>query len=334
MEIKRDARIGLAVLLVLALSVTLLIAKAMQRTEENQALNNNVAMATPAGTASSVTFDPEAVAPAPTESPADAARRVELERFRDDHGYPPAGVPVAPAAADGRTSPAPSASVPVAANALPPVAADAPPVAMDPFNQFPTPPAGYAGAAPNPGVVVVAPIVPAPAKVEYTVVEGDSPWVIAKKTLGDGKHFQKIIDANPGLDATRLKVGQKLNIPSEAPAASTAAAAPATSPWIGGTPATAPQPSVATNTPPRVVVPQPLTISAVAPAPAAGNADHEDAEFDEYVVKSGDTLGHIAYDYYGYSGPKSVKRIVDANPGLDPRALKEGMRLKIPVIQP
>ncbi|MCK6470262.1 MAG: LysM peptidoglycan-binding domain-containing protein [Planctomycetes bacterium] len=311
MEIKRDARIGLAVLLVLALSVTLLIAKAMQRTEENQVLNNNVTMATPASSASSVTFDPGAVAPALVESPGEAARRVGLERFQADHGYVPGATPVAPAPGAALPSPVPVVSAPVPAAV--------PPVPTDHFNQFPAPPAGLPGVASNPGVVVVAPVVPAPAKVEYTVVEGDSPWVIAKKTLGDGKYFQKILDANPGLDATRLKVGQKLNVPS-------AEAAPA--------PATVASEAVAANTPPQVVVPQPLTISAVTSAPAALNADHEDAEFDEYVVKSGDTIGHIAHDYYGYSGPKSVKRIVDANPGLDPRALKEGMRLKIPVIQP
>lgn len=312
MEIKRDARIGLAVLLVLALSVTLLIAKAMQRTEENQALNNNVAMATPAGTASSVTFDPAAVAPAPAESPAEAARREGLESFRADHGYLPGETPVAPAPGAALPHPAPVVSAPVNTNTLPTTAADT-------FSQPTVPPAGFPGVAPNPGVVVVTPTVPAPAKVEYTVVEGDSPWVIAKKTLGDGKYFQKILDANPGVDATRLKVGQKLNIPS-------AEASPAP-------PAVASE-ALAANTPPRIVVPQPLTISAAISAPAAGNADHEDAEFDEYVVKSGDTIGHIAHDYYGYSGPKSVKRIVDANPGLDPRALREGMRLKIPVIQP
>lgn len=314
MEIKRDARIGLAVLLVLALSVTLLIAKAMQRTEENQALNNNVTMATPAGGASSVTFDPAAVAPAPAESPAEAARREGLENFRADHGYVPNATPVAPAPGAALPNPAP-----VASNPVPSVAVNTPPATMDPFNQLPVPPTTHSGFAPNPGVVVVNPAVPEPAKVEYTVVAGDSPWVIAKKTLGDGKYFQKILDANPGLDATRLKVGQKLNVPS-------AEAAPPP-------PAVASE-ALAANTPPRIVVPQPVTLSAVAPAPAAGNADHEDAEFDEYVVKSGDTIGHIAHDYYGYSGPKSVKRIVDANPGLDPRALKEGMHLKIPVIQP
>ncbi len=53
----------------------------------------------------------------------------------------------------------------------------------------------------------------------YTVQSGDvSLKIIAKKTLGEAKAWKQILDANPGIDPTRLRIGQKLHIPGGAAA--------------------------------------------------------------------------------------------------------------------
>jgi 5'-nucleotidase len=47
----------------------------------------------------------------------------------------------------------------------------------------------------------------------YTVKKGDTLYNIAKQRYGDGKQWTRITDANPGLDPTKLRVGQTINIP-------------------------------------------------------------------------------------------------------------------------
>jgi 5'-nucleotidase / UDP-sugar diphosphatase len=47
----------------------------------------------------------------------------------------------------------------------------------------------------------------------YTVQHGDTLYHIALKHYGDGKQWKKIAAANPGVDATHLKVGQTLVLP-------------------------------------------------------------------------------------------------------------------------
>lgn len=49
-----------------------------------------------------------------------------------------------------------------------------------------------------------------------------------------------------------------------------------------------------------------------------------------HVVKAGETLGTISSKEYGTS--KHWKRILDANPGLDPARLRLGQRLILPAI--
>ncbi len=49
----------------------------------------------------------------------------------------------------------------------------------------------------------------------YTVVDGDSFWIIAKKTLGNGALYQKILDANGLSENDRIKEGQTLKIPKQ-----------------------------------------------------------------------------------------------------------------------
>jgi 5'-nucleotidase len=47
----------------------------------------------------------------------------------------------------------------------------------------------------------------------YVVKKGDTLYAIARQRYGDGKQWQKIASANPGLSPTSLKVGQTINIP-------------------------------------------------------------------------------------------------------------------------
>jgi LysM repeat protein len=99
----------------------------------------------------------------------------------------------------------------------PPVATSAPPVvATAPAAvETPTPPAAVAGAT------------------DYTIVKGDILDSIAKKFHVS---LKAINDANPGIQPTKLKIGQKIHIPAATtPAAPTAAGvAPVEIPGAGG----------------------------------------------------------------------------------------------------
>jgi nucleoid-associated protein YgaU len=48
---------------------------------------------------------------------------------------------------------------------------------------------------------------------KYIVKHGDTLYHIAKVRYGDGKQWQQIASANPGVSPTTLKVGQVLVIP-------------------------------------------------------------------------------------------------------------------------
>lgn len=53
---------------------------------------------------------------------------------------------------------------------------------------------------------------------EVVVLARDNYWKIAERELGDAAQFQRIADANPGVDPRRLRVGQKLRVPAVATA--------------------------------------------------------------------------------------------------------------------
>lgn len=63
---------------------------------------------------------------------------------------------------------------------------------------------------------------------EYVVKSGDTLEAIARAQMGDGQKWKSIVAANPGINPTNLKIGQKLRIPAgDAPAPKSAAEAPA-----------------------------------------------------------------------------------------------------------
>lgn len=82
---------------------------------------------------------------------------------------------------------------------------------------------------------VVPPPPPAPpaaaeAGREYVVKSGDTLEAIARSQMGDGQKWKSIVAANPGINPTNLKIGQKLRIPAgDAPAPKSVPEAPAAS---------------------------------------------------------------------------------------------------------
>ncbi|HEV2294486.1 MAG TPA: LysM peptidoglycan-binding domain-containing protein [Tepidisphaeraceae bacterium] len=54
---------------------------------------------------------------------------------------------------------------------------------------------------------------PAPVGRSYTIKPGDNLWNIAKDVYGDGTKYQRILDANPGLNPDNMKPGTTIVIP-------------------------------------------------------------------------------------------------------------------------
>jgi 5'-nucleotidase/UDP-sugar diphosphatase len=72
----------------------------------------------------------------------------------------------------------------------------------------------------QPAPLTPPPSEPAPAQssasastANYTVKKGDTLYRIAKDRYGDGKQWQKIASANPGVSPSTLRVGQTLTLP-------------------------------------------------------------------------------------------------------------------------
>ncbi|MHC5719721.1 MAG: LysM peptidoglycan-binding domain-containing protein [Nostoc sp.] len=49
--------------------------------------------------------------------------------------------------------------------------------------------------------------------IDHTIGAGDTFYELAKAYYGDGNQWQRIADANPGVDANNLQIGQTIHIP-------------------------------------------------------------------------------------------------------------------------
>ena len=65
---------------------------------------------------------------------------------------------------------------------------------------------------------------------EHTISKGDSFYTIGKKY---GVGYKAVVDANPGLNPNRLKIGDKVKVPTAKPAAPGNGATAATAPLTG-----------------------------------------------------------------------------------------------------
>jgi nucleoid-associated protein YgaU len=202
-------------------------------------------------------------------------------------------------------------------------------------------------------VATAAAPVAGPGERTYTIKSNDSLYGIAKRELGSGARWKEIQGLNPGLDHNDLKVGKVIKLPAASGAATTGAeAAPGT---IGGRTHTVAKGEtladiskkyfgtakrwkefVSANpgvNPEGLKVGQKLIIPASAkPAGGAGAEAVPGAALPaaegEYTVKSGDTPSSIAQAQIG--GKDAVQKLLAANPGLNPKALRIGQKLKIP----
>jgi len=80
------------------------------------------------------------------------------------------------------------------------------------------------------------------------------------------------------------------------------------------------------ETPPREQAYNPdsfLDIEEISPDPSAGVS-----EGTVYTIRKGDTLSEISQRVYGTA--KLWRKILEANPGIDPRALRIGQKIVIP----
>lgn len=142
----------------------------------------------------------------------------------------------------------------------------------------------------------------------YVVQKGDSLARIARRTLGAESRWTEIQALNDGITPNKLKVGMKLKLPAGAAATDTAST-----------------PSVASAAKaPAAKKSQPKSAS----KPEAKKAAPASSNVAMYTVKKGDTLHSIAESKLG--GKSHVREILALNPGLDPRRMSVGTRIKLP----
>jgi len=102
----------------------------------------------------------------------------------------------------------------------------------------------------------------------YVVKSGDNGmWGVSKSQYGDGKYFPAIAGRNPGVNPSRLSVGQKLILPSLEQAKA----------FLGGSPGSAPVSSGGIGTAPSggTPVPIPTRTPRPVPPPASSGGDGE-----------------------------------------------------------
>lgn len=140
-------------------------------------------------------------------------KREQSDQTADNSGQPPVDTNnyVAP------DTNAPTTSMEASNAPVPPGTATAP---------APLPPAPNAAPAPLPAPA------PAPAESDYVIVKGDT---LAKIAKANGVTVKAIEEANPNVQPTRLRVGQKLVLPAGAPSTTGSTAAAETASGVAST---------------------------------------------------------------------------------------------------
>jgi LysM repeat protein len=186
----------------------------------------------------------------------------------------------------------------------------------------------------------------------YTVRAGDSYYTIAKKELGSASRWKEIERLN-GISPEDLHVGQVIKLPAaSSPTSSSTSGTGGTSdsPVSGKVHLVASGETLSdisktyfgTTTRWKDIVkanpgvnPETLKVGQKIVIPESANTDgattgstSSSSSAGEYVVKPRDTLQSIAEHELG--NRNAWKKIVDANPGVDPRNLRVGQKLKIP----
>lgn len=180
----------------------------------------------------------------------------------------------------------------------------------------------------------------------YVVKRDDSYYKIAQRELGNAARWRDIEQLN-GIPPEDLRVGQTIKLPARAAATTTAPDRVAPAAGDGRTHTVASgetladiskryfgtttkwkeilkaNPGVDAN---AMKVGQKLAIPEL--AGGAGAAQAAPAADGDYVVKTGDTVRGIAERELGSEG--LWKRIIDANPGINPNRLRVGQVLKLP----
>ena len=227
--------------------------------------------------------------------------------------------PVAPAPAPAAVEVVPVAPVPVVAEVAPaPVAGDVRPL---PAVREVRPVSPVRELKPLPVVAKAKPVshATAPASSTVHVVQpGDS---LSKISKHYNVRMAAIVNANPGLNPDRIRVGQKINLPD---LGTVAASAPA---MMAAAPAPAPAAKVVSTSAPAVKAVEPTASAAnvVAPVKTKSAFKVYEGPTKEYVVKGGDSLGKIAVE----SGI-SIRALKALN-GLQKDSVRIGQKLKVPV---
>ncbi|MBA3848180.1 MAG: LysM peptidoglycan-binding domain-containing protein, partial [Planctomycetes bacterium] len=189
----------------------------------------------------------------------------------------------------------------------------------------------------------------------HVVAKGEYLGDISLKHYGTSKKWQKIKEANPGLDENSLQVGQKLVIPADTgtKAAATATVADAASGErtytirerdsyyviaqreLGDANRWKELEALNKTASEDLRVGQVIKLPArkeaagvVATAPGKAPVGNADDGRKRHVVGEGDTLGSISQKYYSTS--KRWQDIERANPGIDPERLYVGQKIVIP----
>ena len=143
----------------------------------------------------------------------------------------------------------------------------------------------------------------------YTVKSGDTLAGIAARF---GVSLADLTDANPGIDAAKLSIGQVVKLPAASTSPTAAAVLTPELPTATATPATAASPAA----------PSPTEAAATStPAPAATPP----AGSQTYTVQAGDIPETIAAKF-----GITVEALLAANPGINPTNLQIGQVLIIP----